>query len=388
MQRSFNIPPLLLPLIGINLFGHIALSGGRVASSLYALQSGASEFVVGILIGLYGLLPMVLSLGMGRLVDRVGPFLPMRVGIASLGIGIALPALSPHVGTLFITAVLCGLGFNMVSVAAQHSVGHLLQSPSSNRVAHFGWFALGHSTSSVLGPVIVGIVIDHLGYRSAFGVLAASAAFSLCLVLARRTELRALHMDKPDREQHDVWNLIDDPAMRRIYMVGVLMAISWDLFTFLMPILGHRQKLSASTIGTILAVFSAGTFGVRLIMARLARRFNEWQILRAAIAVIVAVYLALPFTESAVLFFLLAFALGSALGCSQPNMLSLLHAAAPRGRGAEAVGFRAMLGNASSVIVPLLFGATAASLGLLPLFWSVAALVAAALPAAHRGTRG
>jgi hypothetical protein len=49
---------------------------------------------------------------------------------------------------------------------------------------------------------------------------------------------------------------------------------------------------------------------------------------------------------------------------------------------------RNMLGSASSVFVPFLFGATAASVGLVPVFWSVAALVAAALPAAHRGSRG
>src|SRR5439155_1508707 len=80
-----------------------------------------------------------------------------------------------------------------------------------------------------------------------------------------------------------------------------------------------------------------------------------------------------------------AFILGAAVGCSQPNMLSLLHALAPPGRGAEAVGLRASFGNASGVFVPFVFGATAASLGVVPVFWAVAMLVAAALPAAHRG---
>jgi hypothetical protein len=35
--------------------------------------------------------------------------------------------------------------------------------------------------------------------------------------------------------------------------------------------------------------------------------------------------------------------------------------------------------------VPFLFGATAASLGMTPLFWGVAMLLAAAIPAVHRG---
>ena len=54
-----------------------------MTTSLYALEAGASEFLVGALIGLYGLLPTFLSIAMGRLVDRIGPFVPMRAGIAS-----------------------------------------------------------------------------------------------------------------------------------------------------------------------------------------------------------------------------------------------------------------------------------------------------------------
>jgi len=122
-------------------------------------------------------------------------------------------------------------------------------------------------------------------------------------------------------------------------------------------------------------------------MAHLARRLTEWQILRAAILVIVIVYLLLPLTHAVPLFFALAYILGAAVGCSQPNMLSLLHAIAPPGRGAEAVGLRATFGNASGVFVPFLFGATAATLGVVPVFWGVAMLVASALPAAHRASR-
>ncbi|MBA2690458.1 MAG: MFS transporter [Burkholderiales bacterium] len=382
--RFNNIPPLVLSLISINLFGHITLSGGRVVTSLYTLEAGGSEFLVGCLIGLFGLLPMALSLTMGRWVDRVGPFVPMRAGISAVVVGSALPAMMPQVATLFATAALCGLGFTIVTVAAQHTIGHLHQEGTSNRVALFGWLALGHSTSGILGPVIVGIAIDLAGYRAAFTVLAVSAAISLALVLKHGSKLRALHIDAPHTEQGNLWALIKKPAVRRVYLVGILVSIAWDLFTFMMPILGHRQRLSASSIGTILAAFAAGTFSVRLVMGRLAHHFTEWQILRAAIALIVVVYLALPLTPWPPIFFLLAFTLGAAVGCGQPNVLSLLHAAAPRGRGAEAVGFRSMLGNASGVLVPFLFGATAASVGLLPVFWGIAALVAVAVPAAHR----
>jgi predicted MFS family arabinose efflux permease len=382
---SRTLPPLLLPLVCINLFGHIAVSGGRVTTSLFALQSGASELLVGVLIAVYGLLPMLGSLAMGRLVDRIGPVQPMRAGMAAVLVGVVLPAIWPGVPALFANAVLCGCGFNMVSVAAQYSVGHLQQASAAERVRYFGWLALGHSASSVLGPLLVGVLIDAFGHRCAFAALAVGATVGVVLVGREARALEALRLPRREGEPGSVWQLVNEPSLRRIYLVGILLAMSWDLFTFLMPILGHRQNLSASTIGGILALFAAGTFSVRSVMARLARRFSEWRILRAAIVVIVAVYILLPLVSNAAMFFILAYVLGAAVGCSQPNMLSLLHAVAPPGRGAEAVGLRSTFGNASGVFVPFLFGATAASLGMTPLFWGVAMLLAAAIPAAHRG---
>ncbi|MES2356110.1 MAG: MFS transporter [Pseudomonadota bacterium] len=387
MKSALNIPPLLFSLVAINLFGHIALSGGRVSSSLFALENGYPEAVVGALISLYGLLPMLLSITVGRWVDRIGSFVPMRLGMISVVIGIALPGIFPQVTTLFATAALCGLGFMIVSLSAQHSVGCLCGESTTNRVAYFGWLSLGHSTSGILGPLIVGFIIDLGSYQAAFIVLASSACVALLLVLSQKAAFSALHVHKPRLASDNILTLIREPTIRRIYIVGILIAISWDLFIFLMPILGHRRHLSASAIGTILAAFAAGTFSIRLITVHLAHLFTEWRILRTAIVVIVIVYVALPLTQSIPLLLTFAFVLGAAVGSSQPNMLSLLHAAAPSGRGAEAIGLRGTLANASMVAVPLMFGATAASFSLAPIFWTVAVLVGIALPLAHRGTQ-
>jgi hypothetical protein len=68
-------------------------------------------------------------------------------------------------------------------------------------------------------------------------------------------------------------------------------------------------------------------------------------------------------------------------------MLSLLHAAAPSGRGGEALGLRSLVGNGSSVLIPITFGFAVGPLGVAPLLWLGAALISSALPAAHRGVR-
>jgi MFS family permease len=70
---------------------------------------------------------------------------------------------------------------------------------------------------------------------------------------------------------------------------------------------------------------------------------------------------------------MLSFSLGLGLGASQPMVLSLLHTHAPPGRMGEAAGVRMALVQSMAAAVPLTFGALGATLGLKPVFWSVAA---------------
>ncbi|MDB5861751.1 MAG: transporter, partial [Ramlibacter sp.] len=67
--------------------------------------------------------------------------------------------------------------------------------------------------------------------------------------------------------------------------------------------------------------------------------------------------------------------LGLALGMVQPMVMSMLHTITPEHRHGEAVGMRMMVINASSVAMPLLFGAAGAAVGVSAVFWTVAAAV-------------
>lgn len=373
--------PLLIPLLGIYLFCGTAVSGGRVVATLYALSSGTAESTVGVLVGLYGFLPMFFSIVVGKWADRVGPLTPIRAGIVAIAAAVVAAALLPRVVTLFLLATACGIGFNLVTVAGQYAVGRLHDDPA-RRVANFGWFSLGQATANVVGPLVAGVYIDHYGHRAAFAALAVSAGCALVLAVAWGPGLKGLHggAAKAGTSRGAGATLLGSAEMRRIYLVGLLLSMVWDVFTFLMPILGHRQHLSASVIGVILAAFAVGMFTIRLLTPWLGRRFAEWTILRVAVVVVALVYVVLPLVHYPPVLIIIGYVFGTAVGCSQPNMLSLLHASAPVGRGAEAVGFRQMLCNASGVFVPVLFGAVAGPLGVFPIYWGVAAVTACSLP--------
>jgi MFS family permease len=387
-----RFPPLLLPLILVTLTGHMAFSGGRVSGSLFALNMGSPEWVVGLFMAMFSFLPTLAAMSIGRWIDRMGALPVLRFGVLTVLIGAWLPVLWLSVPSLFVMALLVGFGFNAMSVASQHTVGALAQGKSAEqRLRNFGWYALGHSASSALGPFFSGLLIDQVGFRAAFATMAGFTCVACWLVFKKLARLpAATKSDATDDHQlkPQVWHdLLAAPELRRIYYVSMTLACTWDLFIVMLPVLGTRLGFSASIIGTVFSLFAVGTFVSRALMPWLSTHFREWQIMRAAMAMIALVFVALPWASAATAFMLLGFLFGTAVGFSQPNMLSLLHAAAPSGRGGEALGLRSLVGNGSSVLIPITFGFAVGPLGVAPLLWLGAALISSALPAAHRGVR-
>ena len=156
----------LSALIAMMVLAHITFTGGRVALSLYAIRLQASTFTVGALISLLSVLPMLLSVHMGRWSDRVGIVRPGAIALSLVTLGTLLPALKGSVPVLCVASVLLGTGFMLMHVAVSNAVGHA--STAATRTRAFTLLALGFSTSTVLGPVIAGFCIDHLGHGPTF----------------------------------------------------------------------------------------------------------------------------------------------------------------------------------------------------------------------------
>jgi MFS family permease len=317
---------------------------------------------------------------MGRLIDRVGIIRPMLCGCAAMGAGCALPGMVGGLPVLYLAAMLTGTGFMAVQIAAQHTVGAM--STEENRAINYSWLALGFSISGFFGPVLAGLLIDHVRYNFSYMAFGGFAACAFALTASGRLSRIQLAPHQASHASTSAFALLRDPEMRRIYIVGTLLSSAWDLFTFVLPIHGTRSGFNASTIGLILGCFSAATFMVRLAMPWIARRLTEWQVLTSALLLAALCYAIFPFVREPVALMLVAAMLGVAVGSSQPNMLALLHLAAPPGRAAEAVGIRVTIGNACQVVLPLAFGGAGAALGLHAVFWSMSAMIGAGVPVA------
>jgi MFS family permease len=354
--------------VALNALAHLAYVGGRMTTSLFALSLGASDFTVGLLMSLFAALPMLLSIASGRLIDRRGPRRPLLWAFAALSCADLLPFLFPYVEILYVSSTLCGTAFMLVHIGMNSVIG---AHDIARRALNFSWLALGFSISGSLGPIIAGFAIDTFGYTHAFAVLAFFPAVALVVLLLRKNPL-----PRPERlaapQGRGVFDLFRIPGLRNTFIVSGILAMGWDLYSFLMPLYGARLEFPAATIGTIMATFAIATFVVRLVMPVLVRRLRPWQVIVTAMSVAGSSYLLFPFVDSVPLLMALSFVLGLGLGCAQPVIMSLLYEASPAGRQGEAVGVRTTMLNASHTVIPLTSGALSAAAGMLPAFWLLA----------------
>jgi predicted MFS family arabinose efflux permease len=343
-----------------------------MTTSLYALRLGASDFTVGLLMALFAMLPMLLSVLAGRFIDRIGPRRPLLAAFGFLAIGVGLPFFFQRLETLYFSCVLIGTSFMFMHITMNSVFGaHGLP---EQRAVNFSWLALGFSISNSVGPLIAGFALDHLGHARAMLALAGCPLAAAFLVWLRRRPL-----PRPQRAEHgprhSILDLLRIPGLRHTFAVSALLAMGWDLYTFLTPLYGARLGLAASTIGIIMSTFALATFAVRLVIPHVVKHVRQWMVITFAMAMSGTVYLMFPYVASVPLLMALSFSLGLGLGCAQPFIMSLLYEAAPPGRQGEAVGLRTSLVNGSQTLIPLVSGAFSAAVGMAPVYWVLAAFL-------------
>jgi len=351
---------------------HACMAGMRLASPLMALNEGYSALAVGILLSLFALTQVFLSLPAGRYTDRHGFKRPIRLAIIMASLGAALAVVWPVFPVLCLSALMTGGATGVASICLQRHIGRSAQTTAQLK-SMFSWLSIGPALANFVGPLVAGILIDELGFRLTFFCL---ACFPLMTWLwVRRTHELPAVVVPPGGRKGRTWDLLRDPMMRRLLLVNWLLSSCWDVHTFVVPILGHERGISASAIGAILAGFALSATAVRVLLPFLVAHLREWVVVSGAMVCTAALFVVYPMVHTAWAMAVCSALLGLALGSVQPMIMSTLHQITPEDRHGEALGFRLMTINASSVLMPMLFGTAGATLGVSLVFWTVGTAV-------------
>jgi MFS family permease len=377
------VPPLrsvaLTRLIAGHISLHACMAGMRMAAPLMALREGYSALAVGLLLSLFALTQVFLALPAGRYADRNGFKRPVGfcVLLASAGAGLAVAF--PVFPVLCLSALMTGGATGVASISLQRHVGRSAQNTTELK-RMFSWLSIGPALANFVGPLTAGLLIDLGGFRVAFFALACMPLMTW-LWVRHTVELPPVPFN-PDAKKGGAWDLLRDPMIRRLMLVNWLLSSCWDVHTFVVPVLGHERGLSASAIGAILGSFALAATAVRVALPLLAAHLREWVVVTSAMLATAVLFALYPFMPDALTMGLCSVLLGISLGSVQPMIMSTLHQITPEARHGEALGFRLMAINASSVLMPMLFGSAGAVMGVSLVFWTVGAAVAAGARAA------
>lgn len=122
---------------------------------------------------------------LGPIGDRIGYRAMMLGGLGLMGAGMLIGAIFPVYGGVLTALALAGLGKGIFDPAIQADIGDKI--PYERRALVVGLIEMSWAGSTLVGIPLIGLLIETLGWRSAFwllGVLGVAGALALAMVPA------------------------------------------------------------------------------------------------------------------------------------------------------------------------------------------------------------
>jgi MFS family permease len=345
---------------------HACYIGSKVTVSLFALELGASQAMVGVLASFYAVIPMLMGVYSGRLADTRGMRLPLMIGAVGTAIAMLCGFLWRDIGGLFAVTLFMGGGFVFFNVSIQTLVGAI--GLPQDRARNFAWLSIGYSMSSFIGPVFAGFSIDHAGHPLTFLFFSFFTLIPMFL-LVFKPEITNVARTGTSAHKGSSMDLLRDGPLRRLIIISGLSVASSELFAFYVPVFTHQIGLSATTTGLILGSYAAAVLMTRFMLGALTRRFRSDQIMFSFLLLAAGAFAIFPLWHSVFGLVATAFVIGIGVGCTQPLLMSTSYERSPPGRAGEMTGLRLTANNIARIVMPLLSGALGAALGASPVFW-------------------
>ncbi|MGW7301937.1 MFS transporter [Streptomyces sp. NPDC054829] len=376
----------LLRLVIAFSFAQGAVSMARPAVSYRALALGADERAVGVIAGVYALLPLFAAVPLGRRTDhgRCAPLLP--VGVLLISGGCALSGLADSLWAMALWSGVMGLGHLCFVIGAQSLVAR--QSAPHEQDRNFGHFTIGASLGQLIGPVAAGALIGghDMAGTSALALLVAGAGAAMaCGSLWRVEDRRTASESRATKgERVPVHRILRTRGVPAGMLISLSVLSATDVLTAYLPVVGEHRGISPAVIGVLLSLRAAATIACRLVLTPLLRLLGRTALLTVTclLAAVLCAGVAVP-VPVWVLAVMLA-VLGFCLGVGQPLSMTTVVQAAPDGARSTALALRLTGNRLGQVAAPATAGLVAGVAGAAAPFVMLGALLLASAGVALR----
>ncbi|WP_024792935.1 MFS transporter [Tomitella biformata] len=373
------VPPLARLFIAAVLING-AYDAVRLAVSYRVLALGGDGVSVGVVTAMFSVLPMLLALYFGRLVDRKGSWGVLAAGTILSMAAVGLATLSTTIAILAIANTALGLGQVLTMIGAQGFIMELTE--PGRHVNGFAMFTLAVSVGQSVGTPAMGALLqagrdgDIVNTNVALFVMGVAIALAIPLVLSLpRSNASLRQSGRPDVATMPA--LLRRSGMVPAIFAALIVITGIDLITAYLPVIGEAAGLSPMVIALLVALRSVFSMISRATMPWALRRWSQTAILIASPAITAPAVLLVGISQNVyVMGFCLAL-VGYFWGMNQPVTMNWVITAAPAADRAAALSLRLTGNRAAQVVIPLGTGAVAGFAGAGSVFLVSGALTAA-----------
>lgn len=376
----------LLRLVIAFAFSQAAVSMARPAVSYRALALGADERAVGVIAGVYALLPLFAAVPLGRRTDR-GRCVPLlAVGAVLIGVGCGLSGTAGSLGALAAWSGVMGLGHLCFVIGAQSIVAR--RSAPAEQDRNFGHFTIGASLGQLVGPVAAGLLVSGhdgaMGRTSALALVVSAGVAAVSLTCLRRIEApitpavgqaagpapgpgkkagRRVKAKAAKPGKVSVWRILRTRGVPSGILVSLAVLSATDILTAYLPVIGEERGISPTVIGVLLSLRAAAAIACRLVMTPMIQRMGRTVLLTGSCLLggLLCAGIALPVPVWAMALMLVA--LGFCLGVGQPLSMTTVVRAAPEEARSTALALRLTGNRLGQVAAPASAGLVAGVAG-------------------------
>lgn len=313
----------------------------------------------------------------GSLADRKGRKLMLLRASLGMAIVIALQGMVTNVYQLFALRALMGLTSGYIPNAMALVAS---QVPRDKSGWALGTLSTGQISGVIAGPLLGGLMADHLGLRVVFyvtaGLMFVSFLITLFLIKERRIEVK-----KADRlSGKAVFQLLPYPALIVTLFISTLMiqlansSISPILTLFIKELSGDSGNI-AFISGMIAAVPGVAALISAPRLGQLGDRIGTARILLAALGLTTLLFAIMAWVETPLQLGILRFLLGFADGALMPAVQTLLLKYSSDQVTGRIFGYNQSFMYLGNVVGPLIGSGVSALLGFRWVFAVTAVLV-------------
>jgi len=373
---------------GIGLFSTSIFQIASVIVPLFAYTLNPSPLMFGLVFSAAHILPLLLSIHAGALMDRLGA---RRVMLACTVVGAIMPLIYPAatwIWALVLLQMFLGLSESMGWLGAQTMIGQFMHGKTS----YAGRLSFVIRLGQLVAAPMAGVAWDLAGPWGAFALMSlwASGAVACALLLpphsigeapapdpGRGAKIRALLPNAAD--YITAFRLLAAPAVLLIVLLGALMhlgnAVQGSFYVAWLNEIGF----TGTAIGLLSPAAAIGAALFSLLTARLTRYVGGlWIVLLSLWAGLVLIC-ATPLFASYLALQIAMFLRSGAGGLAQPLIITLVLRGAGSANQGKAIGLRGTANRIASILAPLAMGAIAEAVGLELSFYVVGAVASIAM---------